>query len=67
MPDFQKRSENLKCDGAKECLNPASMIDRKGYIYCEAHGTARRTTQPCRKLLKRESRLIAQGQPIGRY
>lgn len=57
----------LICDMVRECTDPITMIDNKGYIYCTRHGLARRGTQPCRKLRGREIRRLTASEPLARY
>lgn len=60
-------TEALKCDMVEGCTAPITHIDRKGYVYCTAHGIDRRGTQPCRKLRAWELRRITSGRPLARY
>lgn len=54
----------LRCEGFKDCTAPVTHVDRKGYVYCTAHGIARRSVHPCRKLLVWELRALERGETI---
>lgn len=58
----------LLCAGWCEQSGTVSMIDRKGYVYCEPCGHRRRSSgTPCRKLLARELATLESGKPIPAY
>ncbi len=57
----------LTCDMTKDCTGPVTHIDQKGYAYCEPHGVARRSSQPCRKLLPWELHKLQRGECLSRY
>jgi hypothetical protein len=50
-----------------ECERPVSHLDQDGFVYCAAHGLARRGWQPCRKLRPYELRRLERGETITRY
>lgn len=55
----------LQCQGAEpKCAGEVTHVDNKGFVYCVHHGVGRRNSHPCRKLLKREIRLLEAGEPI---
>jgi hypothetical protein len=55
----------LKCDMTATCADAVTHVDHKGYVYCGAHGVARRASGiPCRKLLVREIAALVAGNPI---
>ncbi len=56
----------LKCDGMNAgCTEDATWIDRKGFVYCEKCGLARRASgTPARKLLVRERKTLEAGGTI---
>ena len=58
---------HLRCDMEETCVAVVTHLDRKGYVYCERHGLARRLGQPCRKLRPSEVRKLASGEPLRRY
>ena len=58
----------LHCDGQKACQKSITMIDEKGFIYCEYHGVDRRACGiRCRRLKPNELKTIQSGQPLKRY
>jgi len=57
----------LACDMERDCYNPVTHIDKKGYIYCTQHGLDRRYSQPCRKLQPWELRRLERGEALKRY
>jgi hypothetical protein len=44
---------NHKSPGDR-CLKSVSYIDKRGFVYCDAHGLQRKQHEPCRKLTKSE-------------
>lgn len=57
-----------RCDMERDCDEPVTHIDHKGYVYCYAHGQQRKASGiRCRKLTPAEARRIAAGQPLTRY
>lgn len=57
-----------RCDGAQDCLEQATMIDKHGWVYCTDHGMARRSyDQPCRKLRPHELRRLQRGEQVRSY
>lgn len=56
-----------RCDMTSECERPVSHLDQDGFVYCAAHGLARRGWQPCRKLRPYELRRLERGETITRY
>lgn len=57
----------LECDGVKGCAAPPTHIDDKGFIYCRAHGIARKAWRRCRQLTRAELRILGTGEPIASY
>jgi len=56
------------CDMTKDCAEPVSMIDNKGFAYCTKHGEQRKSHGvPCRKMSAKELETINSGKPIGKY
>lgn len=57
----------LHCDMERDCAEPVTHIDRKGYVYCTAHGAQRKLYQPCRKLRPFELKRLQTGESLRRY
>ena len=57
----------LRCDMNRECTEPVSHIDDKGYGYCTAHGQQRQEYRRCRKLRPHELRRLQRGEQLTRY
>lgn len=58
----------LRCDQEASCTADVTHIDDKGYVYCAAHGIARRMyVRPCRRLRPWEKRRLERGTPLARY
>ncbi len=57
----------LGCDMKRECSDPITHLDTKGFIYCTNHGLQRRQHQPCRKLRPHELKRLQAGQAIQKY
>lgn len=57
----------LTCDMVKECHEPVTHIDNKGFVYCTKHGVERRYTHPCRKLRTHELNRLKRGETVKRY
>lgn len=57
----------VKCDMARDCHEPVTDIDIKGFVYCEAHGYRRRDSHPCRKLKPHELHKLARGERLAKY
>jgi hypothetical protein len=56
------------CEGLRGCGAPITMLDNKGYVYCQAHGRMRRQSgTPCRDLAMWERDLISAGKAIPSY
>jgi hypothetical protein len=55
------------CEMSADCKEPVTHIDNSGFIYCTAHGIARRDWKPCRKLRPHELNRIRRGQQVTRY
>jgi len=55
------------CDMRAGCEHDVTMLDQDGFVYCEAHGLARRRYQPCRKLRPAELHKLARGEQIRKY
>ena len=55
----------LRCDMVRGCEAAVTQIDRKGYVYCEPHGRARRQGGiGCRRLRAGEIRRLEAGEAI---
>lgn len=54
----------LTCEMVVDCAEPVARIGRKGYIYCEAHGLARRRWEPTRRLKLWEIERLRTGRPL---
>lgn len=57
----------LKCDMRKDCPEPVAYIDIKGFVYCGAHGKARKDSVRCRKLKPAELAKLKAGEPLAKY
>jgi len=58
------RRQLLRCDMLRSCEQPVTHIDNRGYVYCQAHGLARRAACPCRQLRASERRRLERGEPV---
>jgi len=54
----------LTCDGERDCTAAVSHIDRKGWIYCTAHGRMMAAGRTVRKLTAAELAELEAGRPI---
>ncbi len=54
----------LVCQGVSGCTCPVTHADNKGFINCTDHGISRRSSHPCRKLLKWEIKELEAGRQI---
>lgn len=63
------RPQHPTCDMRTDCWERATMIDDKGFIYCECHGLDRRAAggRRCRKLRPHEIRRIERGELVKSY
>jgi hypothetical protein len=60
-----RRAEKLECTMEKDCKNPVSMIDNKGFLYCAHHGAQRKMGGvPCRKLSSGEIKKLERDESI---
>jgi hypothetical protein len=60
-----RQAAQLKCTMEKDCKEPVSMIDNKGFTYCTKHGERRKAGGvPCRKLKPGEIKKLENDQPI---
>jgi len=57
----------LTCEMSGECKEPVTMMDNGGFVYCTAHGLARRGWKPCRKLRPHELRKLERGETLAKY
>jgi hypothetical protein len=58
----------LHCDMKKDCEEPVSYIDNKGFVYCTQHGQQRKASGiPSRKLSPAELGQIENGKPLEKY
>ena len=55
------------CDMVRDCREPVTHIDTRGFAYCTAHGLERRDSQPCRKLRAHERRRLERGEQVTKY
>jgi hypothetical protein len=57
------------CDMRDDCELSISMIDDKGFVYCEHHGLLRRDWRwrKCRKLRPHELNRLARGEQVKSY
>lgn len=61
------KTNSLQCEMVNDCEREVTMIDNKGYIYCEPHGMQRRSWRPCRKLRPYEINRLERGAQIKAY
>jgi hypothetical protein len=59
-----KKAETLHCDMEKNCKEPVSMIDNKGFVYCTKHGERRKMDVGTRKLKPAEIKKLEKGESI---
>lgn len=64
---FDPTTKKPRCDMEKDCLEPVTHLDQKGYVYCTEHGLDRRRFRPCRKLRTHEINKLNRGEQINRY
>lgn len=57
----------LKCDMTKECGEPITHLDERGFIYCARHGKQRQMSMRCRKLNEKELAFIKEEKPLASY
>jgi hypothetical protein len=57
----------LTCDMERDCTEPVTYIDDKGYAYCTAHGLDRQAWRSCRKLRPHELRRLQRGEQLAHY
>lgn len=55
------------CDMKRDCPEPISMIDDKGFAYCTGHGEQRQMYRPCRKLRPHELNRLNRGEQLAHY
>lgn len=59
---------DIRCDMADDCMEDVTMLDDKGYVYCEAHGLERRDVgYRSRKLRPHELNRLKRGDTLTRY
>lgn len=58
---------HVKCDMERECKEPITHLDRKGYAYCTKHVGLRMAYMSCRKLHSEEIDLLQQGKTITKW
>ncbi len=59
---------DLRCDMNRDCKQPVTMMDNKGFIYCASHGMQRRSYgTPCRKLTQSEIKGLKSGEAVKKY
>lgn len=63
----QPPTVTLTCDMEEGCTTTVTHLDVKGYVYCHAHGQARKAVQRCRKLTPAERKQLERGEPLERY
>lgn len=60
--------KTLQCEMSKECHEPVTHIEEKGFIYCEGHARTRRQYgRHARKMRTWELKLIHAGFPLPSY
>lgn len=60
-----KVAETLKCDMEKDCKEPVTHIDNKGFVYCSKHGERRKAGGvPTRALRPGEVKKLEQGETV---
>lgn len=59
--------KDLKCDMEKNCGEPVTHIDEKGFVYCKEHGQTRRNYCYCRALRGWELTVLRSGKPLPSY
>lgn len=61
----------VRCDMTDDCTAAVTMVDDKGYVYCERHGIDRRGVgtyrRRVRKLRPHELNRLNRGEKIARY
>ena len=67
MPTYAEGASVPTCDMVRDCGDPVTHIDNKGFIYCTTHGIARRSWKPCRKLRAHEIRRLERGEQVTKY
>lgn len=60
-------ADKLTCDMVKDCPEPVTYIDAKGYVYCTHHGRERQSYQRCRKLRPAELMRLETGDALKEY
>ena len=41
----------MRCDMERDCMEPVTFLDKKGYAYCQNHGNQMKAVgRSCRKL-----------------
>jgi hypothetical protein len=58
---------DITCDMEKDCKEPVTHIDNKGFVYCAKHGEQRKGSVPTRKLSNQELTTIKSGERIKEY
>jgi len=51
----------------ESCTALVTHVDESGFVYCAAHGTARRAWKRCRQLRAHEIRRLERGEVLTRY
>lgn len=60
--------KTLQCDMRDECKNDVTMLEEKGWVYCENHGLQRRAGgRRVRKLRPHELNRLKAGKQLTRY
>ena len=62
-----RRAGKLCCDMHESCTALVTHVDESGFVYCAAHGTARRAWKRCRQLRAHEIRRLERGEVLTRY
>ena len=62
--DARQATEKLHCDMEKDCKEPVTYIDNKGWLYCTKHGEQRKGDVRSRKLRPAEIKKLEEGQTI---
>lgn len=59
--------KKFQCAMDLKCEENISIIDSKGFIYCQKHGLQRKQYQRARKLKPQEIKKIMQGVTLEKY
>lgn len=57
----------VKCAMLENCNNQVTHIDKKGFVYCQAHGVQRKAYIATRKLKPAELKRINENKTLKEY